>query len=296
MRIGIPAVAGMLLWVSVPCFGQVTPGPAFEVASIKLNTLSDFMASASARPRFRGGPGTSEPGRLRIAPTGLRTLIEWAWNVKNFALVGPSSLDETLYSIDAIVPPDTTRADCYRMLQRLLIERLQLEVHHEARPGTVYELVVAKGGPKLPDAEPVPAGESVALEATMRPNLTGSTVRGKDGRPELPPGHPRAIRMIALGSGYRFLGRMQTAADIAGTLEEHIGRPVIDKTGLKGVYDYTFDVAADGVAINGAAGSETDGIGAIFAAVGQLGLRLEPKKGPVDMLVVDRFQKIPSED
>ncbi|MGD0868315.1 MAG: TIGR03435 family protein [Bryobacteraceae bacterium] len=301
MRIGILALVGLLLSVPGSSFGQATgedAGPTFEVASIRLNSISDFLASGSMRPRFRGGPGTSDPGRLRVAPTGLRTLIEWAWNVQDFALATPRGVEDVIYSIDAVVPPNTSRQDCYRMLQHLLIERLKLEVHHEARMGTIYELVVAKDGSKLRDAEPPPAGEPAGLEPTMRPNLSLSTVRGKDGRPQLPPGRPGAIRITMVGSGFRFLGRMQTGADIASTLENHIGHPVIDKTGLKGVYDYTFDVAADGpVQINSpAAPAETD-IGDILGAVvRQLGLKLERKKGPVDVLVVDRFSKTPTEN
>ena len=293
------APVGLLLSFPGSFFAQATgedAGPTFEVASIKLSSLKDVTASAGMRPRFQGGPGTSDPGRLRLAPTSLRTLIEWAWNVNDFALVIPSSVNDLIYSIDAVVPPNASRQDCYRMLQHLLIERLKLEVHHEARMGTIYELVVAKDGSKLRDAEPPPAGEPVALEPSMRPNLSVSTVRDKDGHPQLPPGRPGATRIYMLGGGFRFLGRMQTSADIASTLESHIGRPVIDKTGLKGVYDYTFDVAADStVQINTqAAPAETD-LGDIFGAVvRKLGLKLERKKGPVDVLVVDRFSKTPT--
>ena len=295
------ALAGLLLSVPGSSFGQAAgtdTGPTFEVASIKLSSLNDVAASARMRPRFQGGPGTSDPGRLRLAPTGLRTLIEWAWNVQDFALVTPSGVNDVIYSIDAVVPPNSSRQDCYRMLQHLLIERLKLEVHHETRMGTIYELVVAKDGSKLRDAEPLPAGEPGALEPSMRPNLSLSTVRDKDGHPQLPPGRPRATRITMVGAGFRFLGRMQTGADIASTLENHIGHPVIDKTGLKGVYDYSFDVAADGpVQINSpAALAETD-IGDILGAVvRQLGLQLERKKGPVDVLVVDRFNKTPWEN
>jgi len=301
MRTRILALAGLLLSLPGSSFGQATgtdAGPAFEAASIKLSSLNDVAASARMRPRFQGGPGTSDPGRLRLAPTSLRTLIEWAWNVQGFALVTPRGVDDVIYSIDAVVPPNTSRQDCYRMLQHLLIERLKLEVHHEARMGTIYELVVAKDGPKLRDAEPPPAGEPVALEPSMRPNLSLTTVRDKDGHPQLPPGRPGATRITMVGAGFRFLGRMQTGADIASTLENHIGHPVIDKTGLKGVYDYTLDVAAVGpVQINSqAAPAETD-IGDILGAVvRQLGLKLEGKKGPVDVLVVDRFNKTPSEN
>ena len=301
MQTPILVLAGLLLSVSASSFGQATgadDSPTFEVASIKLSSLNDVAASARTRPRFQGGPGTSDPGRLRLAPTGLRTLIEWAWNVQDFALVTPGGVNNAIYSIDAVVPPNTSRQDCYRMLQHLLIERLKLEVHHEARMGTIYELVVARDGSKLRDAEPPPAGEPVSLEPSMRPNLSPSTVRDKDGHPQLPPGRPGATRITMVGAGFRFLGRMQTSADIASTLESHIGHPVIDKTGLKGVYDYTLDVAADGpVQINSQAGPTETGIGDILGAlVRQLGLKLEPKKGPVDVLVVDRFSKTPLEN
>jgi len=301
VRIRILTLAGLLLLLPGSSFAQAAAdytGPTFEVASIKLCSLKDVMASAGMRPRFQGGPGTSDPGRLRLAPTSLSILIEWAWSVNDFVLVIPSSVNNLIYSIDAVVPPNASRQDCYRMLQHLLIERLKLEVHHEARVGTIYELVVAKDGSKLRDAEPPPAGEPVALEPSMRPNLSLSTVRDKDGHLQLPPGRPGAAGITMIGAGFRFLGRMQTSADIASTLESHIGHPVIDKTGLKGVYDYTLDVAMDApVQINGPPANAERDLGDIFGAVvRQLGLKLAGKKGPVDVLVVDRFTKTPSED
>src|ERR1035437_9853790 len=73
VRMRILALVGLLLSLPGSSFGQAAgtdAGPTFEASSIKLSSLNDVAASARMRPRFQGGPGTSDPGRLRFAPTG----------------------------------------------------------------------------------------------------------------------------------------------------------------------------------------------------------------------------------
>jgi uncharacterized protein (TIGR03435 family) len=135
------------------------------------------------------------------------------------------------------------------MMQRLLADRFQLALHRESKEARVYELVVAKAGPKL--REPKDDAEA--------------GLQGQKGR---------------------ITARATPLAILARYLSQRLGQPVVDKTGLLGRYDFTLQYEADGANDPAAAGPS------IFTAIEeQLGLRLQPGKGPVDILVVDRAEK-----
>ena len=142
---------------------------------------------------------------------------------------------------------------------------------------------------------------------------------GADGMPQLPPGVGKngIMMMMMNGNGgmrMRMVANGQPVSALIDTLANQLGRPVVDATGLKAKYDITLDFAPDG--LNGPMGgmspppppdgggavpmaSASDGAGGptIFAALQeQLGLKLEQRKGPVDLLVIDRLEKVPTEN
>jgi uncharacterized protein (TIGR03435 family) len=179
-------------------------------------------------------------------------------------------MNAATYDIEATLPPNTTKEDFRLMLQRLLVDRLGLVVHHESREQTVFDLVIAKGGPRLHD--PAPAAPSGAGAETQPPNGARPVLRAtrdKDGNLQLPPGHPSAL-WAQVGGGIRLMGRMQGMADIVRMLEDQVQIPIFDKTGLAGTYDYTLDYTPDdGVTRNGvpvAAREDTDP-GGLFHAL-----------------------------
>jgi uncharacterized protein (TIGR03435 family) len=141
-------------------------------------------------------------------------------------------------------------------MQKLLADRFKLLVHWETREMPVYELVVAKGGAKLP--------------ATTRKDENMSSSFG-NGKPT--------------GEG---LSAKDLAVVLTQVLSQELGREVVDKTGLSGKYDFTLRWTQDGVLGTDAASNGADVPPSIFTAVEeQLGLKLQPAKGPVQVLVVD---------
>jgi uncharacterized protein (TIGR03435 family) len=136
---------------------------------------------------------------------------------------------------------------------------------------------------------------------------------GKDGFPKLPPGAGRgAVMMIMINGRARMIGNAQPISKLADALSRQLGRPVTDKTGLAGTYDFTLDFDPEGSIGGrgmmppspheggpdgpGANPPETEAAGLFTALQEQLGLKLEQRKGPLDLLVVDHSEKAPVEN
>jgi uncharacterized protein (TIGR03435 family) len=307
-------VAGVCAAVLASCglFGQTaTTPPAFEVASIK-------PAAPGERGGISGGPGTSDPGLFRWSLVTLRGLILRAYELKGFQLLGPSVLSNSIganrYSIVAKVPPGATKDQFNQMLQGLLVERFGLVFHHETKDVAYYELVVAKAGLKMKEAEAAPEtpaakGDSAGPAGAARTNVTTGDPRLSG----VAPGH-RAMLVGGLsGGGHRMMARMQSAADLAGFLSTQSARPVMDGTGLTGLYDFVLDYVPEGglaATLGGPAIPEAQpGQGAApqesapgappslsVAIEQQLGLKFEPRKGPFDVFVVDHVERVPKEN
>ena len=181
---------------------------------------------------------------------------------REYTIDGPDFLTAEHFDIDATFPADTPVPKVREMMQTMLAERFKLALHKETRQLPMYSLVVAKGGPKL---------------------HAGSEGQGRtSGRP----GHFEATRIT-----------MQKLADL---IAKQAGRPVSDATALQGVFDFTleWDPQADlkvGTA-DAAGGASSQGASIFTALQEQLGLRLDGGKGPVDVLVVDRMEKTPTEN
>jgi uncharacterized protein (TIGR03435 family) len=291
---GIAAVAGPVVFglLNIPQVRaqstQTTgaPLPSFEVASIKPNRSQEdrFFISMA-------------PGRFTATGATTKFLIEEAYNVKDFQVSGgPSWINSERYDIDAKeedslveelqkLPPDQRAEQIRLRVQSLLADRFKLTFHREAKELPVYALVVAKNGPKIQEAKP---GDSY-------PN----GVKGLDGR-----AHGGLMRM---GRG-QLTGQAIPLASLAMMLSQQLGRTVLDKTGLKGKYDFTLQWTPDqtqGAMLMGPEGGrpatdnppppESSGPSIFTAIQEQLGLKLESQKGPVEILVIDHVEK-PSEN
>jgi uncharacterized protein (TIGR03435 family) len=247
-------------------FTQQAQRPSFEVASIK-----------PGDPNERGPQGVGNNGNRFMARNApLRLMIQVAYNVQdNQIFGGPKWIDSDLFTIDARPTAGTPVPDANRrasfdlmnlMLQSLLEERFKLAVHRESRIEPTYELVVAKGGPKLK--------ESAGPDANGR---FGFFCRGRFG--------PCTSTNVDIGGLVSFLSRM-------------LGRPVSDKTGLSGKYDYTLTFMAEptppapGVPEPEAVPPVDSNAPSIFTALQeQLGLKLESTRGPVEVLVIDNAER-----
>jgi bla regulator protein BlaR1 len=278
--------ACFVLLLALGLFGQSsTPPLTFEVASVKPSATDDRRTMIQIQPG----------GGLRTSGTSLKMLLTFAYDVREFQVSGgPGWINTDRYDIVAKAersagaenPSDDPRqmteeqrktvGDQMReRLRALLAERFQLTLRREAKEQSVYALVVAKNGPKLQ--------ESQVKEGTG----------------------PRGP-MMRMGRG-ELSGQGVKLDMLASTLSSQLGRTVIDRTGLKGNFDFKLTWTPDpGQSATPLGGGPPPGADAppppdpngpsVFTALQeQLGLRLESQKGPVEMLVIDRVEK-PSEN
>jgi uncharacterized protein (TIGR03435 family) len=183
--------------------------------------------------------------------------------------------------------PTEQRLDQNRlMVQSLLADRFKLSVTRSTRELPVYALVVAKGGPKLKDVTPASLyGNAVAIPPASE--------RGS--APSPPPG--RGTNMFIGRDGEMILtAKSVSIANLLGILSQQLGRQILDRTGLKGTYDFTLQYTPE-KSIPGLQGPgdtpppDSSGTSIFTAIQEQLGLRLESTKGPVDVIVIDHIEK-----
>jgi uncharacterized protein (TIGR03435 family) len=191
-----------------------------------------------------------DPGRLTCSGVTLKALLELAYNVKNYQISGPEWLETERYEIAARFPAAAPVDRVGQMLQALLEERFKLTARRESKETPVYALVVGKGGLKLKETEMGPGGTAMS------------------------PGKVTARKM--------------SMARFAELLSGQVDRPVVNMTGIPGIYDFTLEWAQDAQAALDA-GPAVD----IYTAVAQLGLKLEKRQVPVEMLFIDQAEKLP---
>jgi uncharacterized protein (TIGR03435 family) len=285
--------------VSFAAFGQAGQ-PAFEVASVK-----PFVATPG-QPiinMLQGGPGSNDPQRVRGSGVTLQRLVREAYGIDFDQIQGPSWLGEERYELIANVPLGSTRDQLKLMLQYLLADRFKLAVHHISKDFPVYELTIAKDGSKLKEN----------AETTLRPSVPGGPIMPSDqnGFPQLADG----VAGMAM-SGSNGLQRMTVRGlplsalisqlsvffgTITGANTFAMGR-IVDKTDLRGKYDFKLEYAGGfgpGSALSLAAGVDADPAGGLPIAAAiekQLGLKLAKSTAPFDVLVIDRIEKIPTDN
>jgi uncharacterized protein (TIGR03435 family) len=293
----------MLLCASIALGQQPNPKLTFEVASIK---PAAPQAMARLQGSVDGGPGTSAPGRIRFTDMPLRVLIMRAYNVQSFQVSGPSWMESQRFDVIAKVPDGAaTKEDVQIMLQNLLADRFKLKLHKGSKEAPIYELVVAKGGIKIKEA----AQNAAAHAEGAGGPPPGPPPKGKDGFLRTP--HGQLGIQATVGGRMRMQGDAVTMARLTDTLGMALGRPVVDKTGLTGAYDVTLDFSPEGMGAGpkspapGGSGvnpaeaplDSNDSGPSIFTALQErLGLKLESRKGPMDLLVVESVEKAPTKN
>jgi uncharacterized protein (TIGR03435 family) len=274
--------------------------PAFEVASIRPSAPYDPKVGRMVRSN--GGPGTKDPTTFTCENCRLQSLIAMAFDIPEYRLSAGDRMGMDSFIVSAKIPAGATKEQFQRMMQNMLAERFKLVVHHEQKEMQTYDLVVAKGGLKLRErGEEPPAKEDAAEPDPKRPASTEGPKLGKDGFPTLPEGFTSAM----MKGRARMMYPRQTMEWFAGMIAGQLGRPVIDATGLTGKYDFAlFWAYGDGPAGRAstsdstplAAATDPEGPTLFEAIQSQLGLKLESKKGPVDIVVVDHAEKVPTEN
>ena len=252
MRLAPVILAGTVLLAAGPIVAQPALSQ-FEVASVR-------PSAQTVGPDYNNQVSWSATGFTARNVT-LRRLIADAWNIQLDQVISPQDLDRNEYDIQARLPSGASPRQHALMLQNLLAERFNLKQHSESRTMRVYQLTAGKDGPRI---KPAADAESHAVP------------------------------------GFHFHGDMRQFADLLavqlsipapvdpGTPVRAGGPaiPVLDKTGLAGIYDFSVaihpELNADGFTVWQRALDE------------QLGLRLESRKGEVEVRVVDSVARVPS--
>ena len=274
----------------------------FEVASVKSVQLMDL------RGRFRtldGGPGTKTPTRITGHAT-LMMLITSAYGVKGRQVSGPSWLETEFYEIAATLPPATTKEQEKAMWQSLLKERFHLEAHRETRDVPTYALVVGRNGPKLKASDPAEEAADKEMAAVAASQPRPKVTMGPDGFPQIPPDAkmPGSFT-LSLSSGeflrIKMFYRHKTTTELADALGSYAGRLVEDQTGLTGKFDFTLAFETEprqpSPAPDGAPAIPAERGASLSNAVQeQLGLKLESKKSSIEMLIISRVERTPTEN
>jgi len=282
--------AGWLAIAAPIAFGQgnapqaATAAPAFDVVSVKPNKSGSGMMR---------GMYTADGSTITNMPLNL--LVANAYGIKQDLISGvPGWADSTRYDIEAKMdesaaaalkklPNEQQNAQRQLMMQALLADRFKLKAHRETKEAPIYDLVIAKGGFKLKQADP-----------------NDTYANGFKG----PDGTPSRAGMMLMGPG-RLTAQAIPISNLANNLSGQVHRTVVDKTGLTGKYDIALQWTPDegsapmfpgGAPPPGAPPPPDPNGPSIFTALQeQLGLRLDATKGPVETLVIDHVEP-PSEN
>jgi uncharacterized protein (TIGR03435 family) len=299
----IRTIQGFVLTASLAsAFAQTANDqPAFEVASVKPSPAGPVRYMGG-----KGGPGSNDPGAYHCENCTIPMMVADAYNVRDFQIDCPHWMESERFEINAKVPAGTTKEQFRVMKQNLLAERFQLKLRHETRDLPQYELTVAKGGPKFKESEP-PKKDTEQSKQEGNPFPKGGPKTDTEGFPILPVG--RGTMMTMMGDGHaRMVSEHQTMKQFIGTLSYQLHQPLIDSTGLAGKYDFalswmwrTADTkGAAAVSANGSIADTADmdaaGWTLTSAVQSQLGLKLVEKKAPMDVLVIEHAEKVPTEN
>ena len=223
----------------------------FEAASIRVNRNGSNSI---------GGTGVCfSGGKVSVRNMPFSMIMQRAFDVKDFQIVGaPGSLGAERFDIEAKPASPVKYAECLQMLQALLTERFQLQFHPETRQLPVFNLVAIKSGPKMK---------------------------------KLPDSGPTGVQSFNNGifDTDTFGISMERLASILSTFQE-IGKPVIDQTGLNGIYQVRLEWMPEH------GNAEQTGISLFAALQEQLGLKLKPGKGRVYVIVIDHINKTATEN
>ena len=292
--------------ISVVC-GQ----PRFEVASVKPGPPDGIGSmNGGLLPVGPFNQTNHDPGRITWTNVRLGRVMQVAFDLPAARISGPDWLRDDVVTIVATVPPGTSVGDFRLMVQNLLAERFKLAVHRETKQVSGYALEVARNGPKLKESGQEPAKQSKS--DTKSENRRDEACRGcnnivmqdQNGFPAPRPGNPVFLPGAGFSATIAVNGKNRASILNGGTqaiadyLGNAIGSPVEDRTGLTGIYDVHLEFVPDpsGTEPNAAAAAAEPGTGIFDAVQSQLGLKLVAAKVPVETLVIDHVEKVPTEN
>lgn len=255
----------------VPAFVEAQPAlPQFDTASVK---PVEWHAGSVVMD--------GDAGRIEYRQFGLKALVWVAFQVTPPQIVWPewmANYKGDVFDISATFPTGTTQGQQHLMLQALLADRFKMVVHREIRPQKVYALVVSSHGLKIHKSDNPP--DDATLSISVRTGKDGFHLN--DRLPDAPASAPYGIRISKLVKYFN---------------NGYLDRLMMDKTGLEGYYDINLFIPSE-IDAHGepdGATANNPGMQAYFDALEkQLGLKAETQTAPVEMLVIDHLERVPT--
>ena len=263
-RIAALGASASLLVFACEAFGQSAPAsPAFEVASVRVSQIGRAGGEGSRRQSIQFSPDS-----VTLRNASFRACIQWAYHVMDYQITGPDWMGSERYDIAAKSATNVTQDELRQMLRTLLADRFKLSLHRQTKELPAYVLTIAKGGPKFKESQ-------------------------TDGEPSMDPQPNRMVVAV----------QRTPISQLTEGLANVLRAPVIDETGLKGKYDVVLNLAKYLPEMNEihATPGGPPPIDQIIPILlnglqEELGLKLESRKSPLDMLIVDHAEKEPTEN
>jgi uncharacterized protein (TIGR03435 family) len=270
------------------------PEPKFEVASVRLANAPDQATSG----RSRAAAVTFSGARVTINGFALKDIIARAYRTETYLIAVPDWTAHASVVIQALMPPGAMKDQLPEMLKALLLERFHLVAHKTAREEPVFALVTGRGGPKLkPPRDLDPAACAGWSDKSGFDDFQGCNkvrqIGDETARTQVSVGGPNGparfeitpdgdIREEYLKMNVQQLAlRMSVPCDVGC-----LNLPVVDRTGIAGDWDITLDRTCS-------AASNCD---TYASALEKIGLKLEKTIAPVERLVIDQIDKVPTEN
>ena len=280
---------------------QTAKEPAFEVASVRLT-----------QPGTRGASRVTDT-RVDLVNYPLRALLLMAFRVTEYQLVAPDWVDGVRVDINATLPPGTSRSQVPEMVQDLLRRRFGAVTRVEQRPLQAYELLVGPNGTSLREVPPLDEIDADPPTNAFSTPPTSETVDGPVRSFAVPLGMTtvtattRYTRIFTAQRTTILDAKRMTMNELARALQSTMDAPVVNRTGLAGGYEFKIELPSEAAAVRrllsigisttvqGTPLTEPTGVSAIDA-LKQIGLQLEPRRTPIDVIVVDKLERLPTEN
>jgi uncharacterized protein (TIGR03435 family) len=254
------AACAVIVLISIE--GAAATAPEFEVASVRPNVIGLSGGELAPKEKVTVGSTTMILTNVRLS----RCITE-AWGIADYQFSAPAWTGSERFDIVAKTAAPATEAEMRAMLQLLLTERFHLKLHRARKDLPVYALLPAKNGPK-------------AIRESKVPGTPG----------------------FGIGDGaFHFHNvSMRDFSDELSHPPFNVDRPVQDRTGLSGNYDFNLKIATGSNEMKRSVESMQSGADdapSVFTLLQeQLGLKLEARKAPVEVLVIDSADRIPAEN
>lgn len=293
----VPLFVAVAAFLPVVAIAQTKPSQRleFEVASIRPSPPIDASVKIGMH---------TDGAQVRFDYLSVRDCMRIAWQIKDFQIIGPDWVAADRFNITAKVPEGGASEEQVReMLRNLLMDRFKISFHNDKKEFAVYALVLGKNGLKMKETAPDAQTDAAPAKGGINVNANGSA----------------AGVFVDLGQGSYFTfadnklaGHKLAMPLIADTLAGYMDKPVVDLTGLPDTknYDFSLDVTPDdyrvmlirtaiknGVSLPPQAAALADGsIDSLYSSLDVAGLKLDPRKAPLDVMVIDKADKTPTEN